>query len=157
MAVAERLYETFWAANPALSSYKEQCERDARSGGWIVGLDGRRLNVRSPHSAVNMSFQSAGSIVVKMATVKHVLDRQTGSRELHEQFNQYTRKFFDGELDYWMVLHYHDEIEIEVKPGLIEQWVSDVGEDFIAAGEHFNFNVPTPGDPKVAMNWAEVH
>ena len=37
--------------------------------GYLVGLDGRKLIVRSTHSALNLKLQSTGAILMKTALV----------------------------------------------------------------------------------------
>jgi len=42
---------------------------DSSKKGWVTGLDGRKLHIRSEHSALNTLLQSAGAVVMKKALV----------------------------------------------------------------------------------------
>lgn len=68
---AERLYEAYWNAVPALKELKERVENFWKKTGkqYILGIDGRKLLVRSQHSLINLLFQSAGAICVKYTIV----------------------------------------------------------------------------------------
>ena len=68
---AERLFAAYWDAVPALKELKERVENFWKKTGkqYILGIDGRKLFVRSQHSLVNLLFQSAGAICVKYTIV----------------------------------------------------------------------------------------
>lgn len=155
---AQRMFNNFWEGNTALSGFKESVEREYRSNGttvsvpqrggwikhttrngWIMGLDGRKIMIRSPHSAVNAKFQSGGSIIVKMATIL---------------MNKWIRQ--EG-LDANQIIHMHDEIQFEVHPKDVEAMTAICHRAWKAAGEFFNLNVPIVGSVKVGANWAETH
>jgi hypothetical protein len=51
------------AALPALEKLKASVDARYKNPGWLRGLDGRRLPVRSPHSALNTLLQSAGAVI----------------------------------------------------------------------------------------------
>ncbi|MGH8431448.1 MAG: DNA polymerase, partial [Solimonas sp.] len=55
----------FLAALPALGMLIEAVQQKAKTHGYLIGLDGGRLRVRSAHSALNTLLQSAGAIVAK--------------------------------------------------------------------------------------------
>jgi DNA polymerase I-like protein with 3'-5' exonuclease and polymerase domains len=118
---AQRMYDNFWAGNTALAGFREAVEREYRlngttvnipqpggwikqttKNGWIMGLDGRKIFIRSPHACVNAKFQSGGSIVVKMATIF---------------MNKWVK---EAKLDAHQIIHMHDEIQWEVAPKDVE-------------------------------------
>lgn len=68
---AERLYEAYWEAVPALKDLKDRLEAYWKKTGkqYIMGIDGRKLYVRSQHSLVNLLLQSAGALCVKYTIV----------------------------------------------------------------------------------------
>ena len=155
---AQRMYDNFWLGNTALSGFKESVEREFRNNGttvnvpqrggwiktttkngWIAGLDGRKIMIRSPHSAVNAAFQSAGSIVVKMATI---------------MMNQAIKK---QKLRAWQVIHQHDEVQFEVHPDDIDALTAICHDAWKRSGEYFKLNVPIEGEVKVGDNWSECH
>lgn len=68
---AERLFVAYWEAVPALKELKERVETYWKKTGrqYILGIDGRKLFVRSQHSLINLLFQSAGAVCVKYTLV----------------------------------------------------------------------------------------
>lgn len=64
---AQRIFETFWRINPGLGKLRDKVIAIAKKNGWIPGLDGRKIFIRSPHSALNALFQSGGAIVMKQS------------------------------------------------------------------------------------------
>lgn len=69
---AEAMYEAYWDAVPPLKAlrddlvaYWEGVDRD-----HIKAIDGRKLRARSPHSLINLLFQSAGAIMAKWSVVR---------------------------------------------------------------------------------------
>src|SRR6202035_3062576 len=73
----KKLKARFLKGLPALGSLIEQVKLTAQTKGFLKGLDGRRLRVRSSHSALNTLLQSAGALIAKLATV-------IAYRKLHE-------------------------------------------------------------------------
>ncbi len=123
----------------ALPKYATLCKRvkDACKKGWIRGIDGRKLFVRSDHSALNTRFQANGNIAVKVATIK---------------WDAECRK---ERLDSWMVLHYHDEIgadsvDAETAARSGELWQRSV----IWAGKFLKFKVPLGGSWSTGSDWS---
>lgn len=147
---AQQLYDLFWENNTALRGFRDALHsvwerRGGRNGGYLKGLDGRKLWVRSPHSAVNMMFQSGGSIVVKRAT--EILDRW-----LSDHYNGIK----EGKKPI-QVLHFHDEFQYEMYETEIELFSELALKAFEEAGKYYNLHVPIEGDVKVGNNWAETH
>lgn len=137
-------FDAFWATYTPLTEFKEAItsvwkKRGGKRGGYLAGLDGRKLFARSEHALVNLMFQSAGSITVKVATI--FLDKWIRQRKL----------------DAHQVIHMHDEIELEVREDHIEEVSYLASKAFIKAGEFLKINVPIIGEPKIGKSWAEVH
>ncbi len=107
---------------------------------WLLGLDGRKLYVRSEHAALNTLLQSAGSIVVKLATIyawQAIREKRIAARQ---------------------VLHMHDEAQYE---GLTKADALAAGEAFVAgvtkAGLFYKVRAPLTGECKVGRHWAACH
>lgn len=68
---AEKMYNKFWDAVPALKELKQRVETywEGTDRDHIVAIDGRLLRARSAHSLLNLLFQGSGAIAVKWATV----------------------------------------------------------------------------------------
>lgn len=140
----EKHFKAFWEKYAALDEFKRTItkvweDRGGKRGGFLKGLDGRKLFARSPHALVNLMFQSGGSIAVKKATV------------LTDQWCK------QHGLDSVQVLHFHDEFQRETLDAHVGL-VSDLSrEAFNAAGNIFKLNVPLVGDVKIGQNWYETH
>ena len=141
---ATKRFEDFWAQYVPLDMFKTSItkvweQRGGKKGGFLKALDGRKLFARSQHALVNLMFQSAGSIVVKLATV--LTDKwceELGLRSVQ-------------------VLHFHDEFQRETHEEDVQQVIEVSQLAFEAAGRYFKMNVPIIGDAKVGNNWNETH
>ena len=54
---------------PALGRLVKDVQRVAKERGYLIGLDGRILPIRSLHSALNTLLQSAGAVLMKKAVI----------------------------------------------------------------------------------------
>ena len=134
----KRLKSKFLRNTPALASLRERVQKAARRG-WLQGLDGRRIAVRSPHAALNSLLQGAGAAVMKQALVC-----------LHEAASL-------AGLDFKLVGNIHDEIQAEVLDTHAEQFGCLAVWSMKKAGEHFNLRCPTTGEYKVGNDWSMTH
>ena len=124
---------------PSLKDLRELVSSIAQNSGSLPGLDGRRLQVRSDHAALNTLLQSAGAIVMKQALVI-----------LNDELRR-------AKIDYKFVVNCHDEWQIEVKEGS-EDIVGKLGVEAIKkAGEAFNMRCPLDGEYKVGNSWRDTH
>lgn len=128
----------FLEQTPALARLITKVKNLAGKG-WLPGLDGRRVWVRSEHAALNTLLQSAGAIVMKKALV--LFDDKVKA-------NGWKIKY---------VVNVHDEAQIECAKNIAE----DVGKAFkqsiIDAGVAFNLRCPLDGEYKIGRNWRETH
>jgi DNA polymerase-1 len=137
-AMGKKLKDSFLAATPALADLKHNVAQ-AASRGYIQGLDGRKVFIRSEHAALNSCLQSAGAIIMKQALV--ILDKFATL----------------WKLDYRLVGNIHDEFQVEVKADQADRFGRLAADCITAAGLHFNLRCPLAGDFKVGSNWAETH
>jgi len=135
----EKLINSFLSNTPQLRALREKVSRIFSQKGSLPSLDGRRLLVRSEHSALNTLLQGAGAVVMKQALV--LLDKKLKS----------------AEIDYKFVANVHDEWQIEVEEGRAEE-VGKLGVEAIAeAGQVLSMRCPLSGEYKVGNNWKETH
>lgn len=127
---------------PALSKLVKAVRKSSKQRGYLVGLDGRRLTVRSEHSALNTLLQSAGALLMKRALV--LLDAEASQR-------------FKTGVDYEFVANIHDEIQAEVKPEMAEDFGREAAASIRRSGEHFKFRCPLSGSYAVGDSWAKTH
>lgn len=142
---ARKLYGDFWKGNTALAGFKEAVERiykqrGGKSGGYIKGLDGRKLFPRSLHSIVNLKFQSDGAILIKKA--------------MSLLFNEWLPQ---TDIDAKLVIQMHDEWQARVHKDHAERYSELALKSLEEAGKYFNYNVPIIGEAMVGRNWAETH
>ena len=111
--------------------------------GYLRGLDGRRVPVRSTHSALNTLCQSAGAIICKRWVV-----------EFHKMMQE--QGYTEG-TDYQQVAFVHDEIQVLTRKGLGDV----IGETAVraigVAGDSYGVRLPLTGEYKIGRNWAETH
>ena len=136
-----RLSSNFLSNLPALKNLKNAVGVAAKRG-YLIGLDGRHVHVRSEHAALNTLLQSAGALVAKQWLVE--VDKEAKRRG-------YTKD------DYKLVGFIHDETQWEVKADLAEEFGKMVIDCSTKAGEVFKFKVPIGAEYCVGMNWADTH
>ena len=138
----KRLKAQFLEKTPALAKLRHAVEQ-ASARGFLKGLDGRKMHIRSAHAALNTLLQGGGALVCKRwVIIFHDMLKAQG--------------FIDGE-DYMQVAFVHDEIQVLVK----EEYADKVGKIAIEAikksGEHYSIRIPLDGEYKLGANWAETH
>ena len=132
------LKERFLRATPALASLKSRVE-DAAGRGWLKGLDGRKVHVRSVYSGLNTLLQSAGAILMKRQMV--ILDTLV----------------FEAGLDARQVATVHDEVQFEVADGDVGEFQKLAEQSMVLAGEYYNLRCPLAGEAKAGQTWKETH
>lgn len=139
----KRLKENFLKRTPALKRLREDVAAAVQKRGYLRGIDGRRLHIRSEHAALNTLLQSAGALLVKQATIN--------------LYQELTRRGYEFGSDWAMVAHVHDEYQLQVRKDLVEE-VSEVAVwSFQEAGRQFNWRCPLDGEAKVGLNWSQCH
>ena len=133
-----QLIQSFLSNTPALKALRSKVDKVSEQG-WLPGLDGRHLLVRSQHAALNTLLQGAGAIVMKksliLLTEKLKCDRILGS----------------------FVANVHDEWQIETT----KEHAESVGEASVQAirdaGLALELRCPLDGEFKIGTNWASTH
>ena len=134
----KELKQTFFKNLPSLKDLKEKVQK-ASNRGFLKGLDGRKIYVRSQHAALNTLLQGGGAIVMKKAMCI-----------LQDLINLNT-------LDAKFVANIHDEWQIQVKESQAD-FVGRLGVQAIEkASEYFNMRCPLTGEYKIGDNWYETH
>ncbi len=134
----KELKQTFFENLPSLKILKEKVQK-ASERGFLKGLDGRKIYVRSQHAALNTLLQGGGAIAMKKAMC----------------FLQCLIKLND--IDAKFVANIHDEWQIEV-PEKQADYVGELGVKAIEqASEHFKMRCPLTGEYKIGENWYETH
>jgi len=134
---------TFYKNLPAIKQLKDKVDERVIKRGYLTGIDGRHLQIRSRHSALNQLLQSTGAIAVKKATCILYQD-------LYEAGLRWACHFA-------FVAHIHDEIQSLVKPQFEELYKDLAINAFRKAGEFYNLRCPLTGEAKEGKNWMETH
>ena len=135
----QKLIDNFLQNTPKLAQLRKKVATAYNEKGWLRGLDGRKLLVRSEHSALNTLLQGAGAIVMKQALV--LLNKELKKQSIKFKF----------------VVNCHDEWQIETTEEHAEL-VGQIGKKAIEeAGIVLKMRCPLTGDFKVGNNWKETH
>lgn len=127
-----------------------QSEFYSTAEGWIKTIDGGFVRCPSSHAALNYLCQSAGGIVMKLATILAygMSIESLGGESLESPWD----------LDQCLkVLDVHDEVQMESEPDYAEICGQVYCRALTLAGELLNFNVTMEGDYSVGKNWKETH
>jgi DNA polymerase I-like protein with 3'-5' exonuclease and polymerase domains len=136
--VGKELKSKFLSQTPALAKLIERVGKQAAKG-WVPGLDGRRIWVRSEHAALNSLLQGAGAIVMKKALVL---------------FND---KIKANKWPVKLVANVHDEFQFECPQSIAEDAGKAARMSIIEAGVCYNLRCPLDGEYKIGRNWRETH
>jgi DNA polymerase-1 len=134
----QKLIDAFLKATPALKSLRDRVSKYAGKG-YVPGLDGRKIWVRSEHAALNSLLQGAGAIVMKKALV--LFNDKIKA-------NKWPVKF---------VANVHDEFQFECHPDIAELVGKAAKQSIIDAGTYFKLRCPLDGEYKVGRSWKDTH
>ncbi len=134
----KRLKAKFLRNTPALATLRDRVA-EASQRGWLKGLDGRRIYVRSSHAALNTLLQGAGAVVMKQALVH--LDTMAKAHGL----------------DYEFVGNIHDEMQAEVAAKDAEAFGKLAAYSIVRAGKTLNLRCPLAAEYQIGDNWSETH
>lgn len=136
--IGKNLKELFLEKNPAIGKLISRAQGAAKTRGYLIGLDGRKISVRFPYRALNTLLQGAGAVVMKQATVN----------------------FMACIKDYNLIrptLHSHDEIQVISKAQYAEETGHSMVKGIIDAGKMLGIRTPLDGEFKVGKTWADTH
>ena len=134
----QEVLSRFYANTPALSRLMEKVKKVA-SKGYVPGLDGRRIIVRSEHAALNSLLQGCGAIIAKQWCI-----------EAHKQFKRLR-------VPVHQVAFVHDEIQIETKEEHGQQVASIMVDSARTAGITLGFRCPVDAESKIGKTWYDTH
>ena len=130
------LKQRFLENTPALAELRQKVSKDCESG-FLDGLDGRKIRVRSAHAALNTLLQGAGAIVMKQAIII-----------LYDLL---------ARVDFKLVAQVHDEWQIECRPEDADFIGKSCVNSMVFAGEVLQLNCPLDGEYRVGNSWADTH
>lgn len=133
-----KLTDSFLKATPALQRLRDNVAKYALKG-FVPGLDGRKIWVRSEHAALNSLLQGAGAIVMKKALVL------------------FMETVYKKRWNVKLVANVHDEIQFECSPDIADEAGKACRQAIIDAGVAFKLRCPLDGEYKIGRNWKETH
>lgn len=160
-AEGKLLLDTFMAKTPAIAQLREglkftlvKSEQWTQSGQkvvwkrkWVRGIDGRKIHIRSPHSALNFLLQGAGAILCKHWVVEC-------SRLAQEVYG--LKCGWDG--DYVLMAYVHDEQQWAARtPEIAELIVKIAQEAMRNVGDIYEWRMALDTEGKIGKNWYECH
>ena len=111
----------------------------AADRGYVNAIDGRRLNVDSPHKALNFLLQgSSASLAKKWLVIANDTVKETNLCASQLAF-------------------VHDELQYECHPPQADELKFALELSATLAGEFYNIRCPIAAEGKIGVNWAEVH
>lgn len=147
--IGARLRAQLMAGLPALKKAIDKVQREA-SRGYLIGLDGRKIKVRSSHSALNSRLQSDAALIAK----KWMLLIEQYAQEAG-MFHSWTDDEFLG--DFAMMAFVHDESQNAVNPERADEFAALAVKAAKDAGTFFNFRCPIDAQAKIGPHWAACH
>lgn len=184
------IFDAFWEQAAPLKELKERMQKYWETTGekkFLLGLDGRKLPIRSKNNVINTAFQSAGVICAKRAMMMHEVKLKEEGLFIDFFLEDWKAKEFCQQL-----IAYHDEAQCEVKRSMVQwkkfaskeecddftdaskRWSEPVHNDkgyfrgycragelaTIAvreAGQYYGLNVELSAGYILGRNWAECH
>ena len=139
-AEGAKLKKAFETGIPAFGVLRSNIERAAKRG-YLKGLDGRHLYLRSAHNGLSQLLQGSGAVLCKkwVELVDHEITKQ------HQG-------------DAYIVGWIHDEIQIACRTEEVGHNVGNIaGRMAEQSGVSFNTKIPIAAEYKLGRNWADTH
>tara|TARA_B100000035_G_scaffold289230_1_gene275462 strand:+ start:7745 stop:9481 length:1737 start_codon:yes stop_codon:yes gene_type:complete len=134
----KKIISDFMKRTPALKRLIEDVQQKATKG-YIKGLDGRQLKIRSAHKALNTLLQSSGALICKQWII-----------DVHELIHQHN-------LDCKQVAWVHDEIQIETRKENADELGKLAKQAIRNSEKRFNFRCELDCEYRVGKNWSQTH
>ena len=113
--------------------------KKASEKGSIRSIDGRQIEVDSPHKALNYLLQSGAGVVAK----RWMVINQDHIKELNLCCSQ--------------LAFVHDELQFEVDPTHAQDLCSSLVLSAVEAGEHYNMRIRIDAEATQGTDWSNTH
>ena len=114
--------------------------KDASKRGFIRAIDGRKIEVDSPHKALNYCLQSSAGIIAKRWMV-------IANEVIH------THPYYEAN----QLAFVHDELQFETPPKYEHDIRYILETSAYSAGRYYKTRIPIAAESKSGRTWAEVH
>ncbi len=138
----KRLTDNYKKAVPAFDRLKQELVKVFNKRGYILGLDKRKLYIRSQSRLLSQLLQSGGALVSKkwLQLVYHEIRKQN----LNSQVK--------------VIGYIHDELQISCENEEVGKIVSDITIRMAQeAGKAFALNIEINAESKLGTTWADTH
>jgi DNA polymerase I-like protein with 3'-5' exonuclease and polymerase domains len=135
--------DTFYVNLPAIKKLKDLIDRRITQNGHLIGIDGRKLLIRSRHSALNQLLQSTGAILMKKATCIF--------------WDTVTKAGLVPGDDFQPVGYFHDELQVLSLPQHSEFIAKSIVDGIRQSGEYCELKCPFTGEYRIGKNWEQTH
>jgi hypothetical protein len=142
--LGKELKSRFLKNIPALGRVIRDTQQQARRK-YIVGLDGRRLFVRSKHAALNTDLQGMGATIANWWLI--FIEEKLAEAGLE----------YGWDKDYTFAAYVHDEVQIYCRIGLEEIVMKACVEAATQAGQKLGFLLPVDASACHGLTWADTH
>jgi len=143
-AHGKHLRQKFLQGLPALGALRKHVGAAAERG-WLKGLDGRQIPVRSPHAALNSLLQSAGAVLCKTWLIN--------------AYDTLIRKGlkwgYNG--DFVIVGWIHDELQVAARNEVADEVAAVLVEAAQRAGDTYGFRCRLDSKAVKGQSWKETH
>lgn len=133
-----KLKKTFLSNMPSLKKLQDLVSEKAGSQGYVNGIDGRRIHIRSPHAGLNTLLQGAGAIVCKQWAI---------------EIDKLVRR---ERLDAHLVCSVHDQYVYEVAEKCVDRFKEVCLDSIEQSGKHLKVRCPLSCDTGVGKTWYEA-
>ena len=135
--------DTFYRNLPAIKKLKDDIDKALSKRDYLIGIDGRQLQIRSKHSALNQLLQSTGAILMKKATIILYNDLQSKSL-IHGK-------------DWGFCVFCHDEWQLLTRKNFSKTIANAAVKSIQDAGNYFELKCEFTGEYRIGKNWMETH
>ena len=136
---AKELKQTFLKTLPALSKVIDEVHWAFHDGGTVELPDGRWVQCRTEHAALNTKLQGAGAIVSKYWMV-------VAARRLKE-----------AGIRYMQMAYVHDEVQYAVHKDDAERACKIITDASLEAGDRLGIKMPIHSEADIGENWRDCH
>ena len=134
----KKIRDTFESKLPAIGQLSMAVKKASKKR-YLKGITGRRLHIRSAHSALNTLLQSLGAYISKYWMVE-------------------THKMLEEEgIKAHQLAWIHDEMEFECNPEDAKRVREILEEAALIAGEVMGMRMPIHAEAQQGVTWDEVH
>ncbi len=139
-----RLRAALGKGTPGLTKLIGQVVTSSNANKFVKGIDGRKIMVRSPHSAFNFLLQGGGAIAMKVALNVFHFEVAPANGWVHG-------------VDFAYLANVHDEVQFECRPEIAKALGAAMADCIREAGDRLGFRCPLAGTFDIGANWHETH